>query len=106
MRLRLTPPVWLTPPRLLIGLIALVALALFGAGSYKYAYWGFGFDMVDFHMPIWGTLQGHFLLVSRYNFTDTFMGLDVALGFLPALPFYALLPSAYTLLALQALLLA
>ncbi len=106
MRSRLMPPVWLTPPRLLIGLITLVALALFGAGSYKYAYWGFGFDMVDFHMPIWGTLQGHFLLVSRYNFTDTFMGLDVALGFLPALPFYALLPSAYTLLALQALLLA
>jgi hypothetical protein len=61
--------------------------------------------MVDFHMPIWGTTVGKFLLVSRYNFTDTFMGLDVALGFLPAIPFYWLLPSAYTLVVLQAALL-
>jgi uncharacterized membrane protein len=91
--------------RTLSGLMALMALVLVGAGAYKYAYWGHGFDMVDFHMPIWGTLQGRFLLVSRYNFTDTFMGLDVALGFLPALPFYALMPSAYTLVVVQTLLL-
>ncbi|RRR74498.1 MAG: DUF2079 domain-containing protein [Candidatus Viridilinea halotolerans] len=96
---------WLTPLRALWGLMVVVALLLMGAGSYKYSYWGHGFDMVDFHMPIWGTLQGRFLLVSRYNFTDTFMGLDVALGFLPAIPFYALLPSAYTLVVVQTLLL-
>ncbi len=105
---RATPlalPLWLTPRRALGGLMLLVALALIGAGAYKYSYWGHGFDMVDFHMPIWGTTVGKFLLVSRYNFTDTFMGLDVALGFLPAIPFYALLPSAYTLVVLQALLL-
>lgn len=96
---------WLTPGRALGALMLLAALALAGAGAYKYSYWGHGFDMVDFHMPIWGTTVGRFLLVSRYNFTDTFMGLDVALGFLPAIPFYALLPSAYTLVVLQALLL-
>jgi Predicted membrane protein (DUF2079) len=98
-------PVWFTPPRALGALMLLVGLALAGAGAYKYSYWGHGFDMVDFHMPIWGTTVGRFLLVSRYNFTDTFMGLDVALGFLPAIPFYALLPSAYTLVALQTALL-
>lgn len=93
-------------PRLVLGLIMLLAAAvLIGAGSYKYSYWGHGFDMVDFHMPVWGTTVGRFLLVSRYNFTDTFMGLDVALGFLPAVPFYALIPSAYTLVVLQTLLL-
>lgn len=93
-------------PRAALGALMLACAALLiGAGAFKYARWGHGFDMVDFHMPIWGTTQGHFLLVSRYNFTDTFMGLDVALGFLPAIPFYALLPSAYTLVALQALLL-
>jgi uncharacterized membrane protein len=91
--------------RTLAALMALMALVLVGAGTYKYSYWGHGFDMVDFHMPIWGTLQSRFLLVSRYNFTDTFMGLDVALGFLPALPFYALIPSAYTLVVVQTLLL-
>jgi uncharacterized membrane protein len=93
-------------PQAALGTIILIAAALLiGAGAYKYSYWGHGFDMVDFHMPVWGTTQGHFLLVSRYNFTDTFMGLDVALGFLPAVPFYALVPSAYTLVVLQALLL-
>ncbi|NTU78098.1 MAG: DUF2079 domain-containing protein [Chloroflexales bacterium] len=101
----MTIPTWLTPRRALAALMTLVSLALIGAGSYKYSYWGHGFDMVDFHMPIWGTTIGKFLLVSRYNFTDTFMGLDVALGFLPAVPFYALAPSAYTLVVLQALLL-
>jgi uncharacterized membrane protein len=95
----------LTPLQALGALMLAVAALLIGAGAFKYANWGHGFDMVDFHMPIWGTTQGHFLLVSRYNFTDTFMGLDVALGFLPAIPFYALLPSAYTLVVLQALLL-
>lgn len=97
---------WLTPLRTLNALIALFSLGLIAAASFKYSRWGQGFDMVDFHMPIWGTLNGDFLLVSRYNFTDTFMGLDVALGFLPAIPFYALIPSAYTLVAVQVLLLA
>ncbi len=95
----------ITPPRALGALMLALAALLIGAGAYKYANWGHGFDMVDFHMPIWGTTQGRFLLVSRYNFTDTFMGLDVALGFLPAIPFYALVPSAYTLVVLQTLLL-
>lgn len=95
----------ITPQQALGTLMLAMAAMLIGAGAYKYAMWGHGFDMVDFHLPIWGTTQGHFLLVSRYNFTDTFMGLDVALGFLPAIPFYALLPSAYTLVTLQALLL-
>jgi len=99
-------PAWLTPRRALVALLVGFSLALIGGASFKYARWGQGFDMVDFHMPIWGTLHGKFLLVSRYNFTDTFMGLDVALGFLPAIPFYAIAPSAYTLVALQVLLLA
>ncbi|MCG8351060.1 MAG: DUF2079 domain-containing protein [Chloroflexales bacterium] len=105
------PPVqWLrvrlrsiTPTQALIALIVACSAVLIGAASYKYSYWGQGFDMVDFHMPIWGSLQGKFLLVSRYNFTDTFMGLDVAFGFLPAIPFYAIVPSAYTLVVVQIL---
>lgn len=99
-------PAWLGPRRALAGLLLVFSALIIGAGAYKYACWGHGFDMVDFHMPIWGTLHGRFLLVSRYNFTDTFMGLDVALGFLPAIPFYALVPSAYTLVVVQTLLLA
>lgn len=99
-------PAWLSPGRTLAALLLAFSAIIVSAAAYKYANWGHGFDMVDFHMPIWGTLQGRFLLVSRYNFTDTFMGLDVALGFLPAIPFYALVPSAYTLVVVQTLLLA
>ncbi len=99
-------PAWLSPGRALAALLLVFSAIIVGAAAYKYANWGHGFDMVDFHMPIWGTLHGRFLLVSRYNFTDTFMGLDVALGFLPAIPFYALVPSAYTLVVVQTLLLA
>jgi uncharacterized membrane protein len=94
-----------TPRAALAALMLAVAALLIGAGAFKYARWGHGFDMVDFHMPVWGSTQGMFLLVSRYNFTDTFLGLDLALGFLPAIPFYALAPSAYTLVLLQTLLL-
>nr|MCU0493507.1 DUF2079 domain-containing protein [Chloroflexaceae bacterium] len=90
----------------LAALLLVYSLVLIAGGAFKYAYWGHSFDMVDFELPIWNTLQGRFLGVSRYNFTDTFLGLDVALGFLPALPFYALIPSAYTLIVLQTLLLA
>jgi uncharacterized membrane protein len=99
-------PAWLTPLRALGALMLGFVVVMIAGASFKYSRWGHGFDMVDFHLPIWGTLNGHFLLVSRYNFTDTFMGLDVALGFLPALPFYALLPSAYTLVVIQTVLLA
>lgn len=94
-----------TPRTALAALLLLFSAALIAGGAFKYSRWGQGFDMVDFHLPIWGTLHGHFLLVSRYNFTDTFMGLDVALGFLPAVPFYALAPSAYTLVVVQVLML-
>lgn len=100
-----TLPGWLTPQRVLVALLLIASTALIAGGSFKYARWGQGFDMVDFSLPIWGSLHGKFLLVSRYNFTDTFMGLDVALGFIPALPFYALVPSAYTLVVLQVLML-
>jgi uncharacterized membrane protein len=99
-------PAWITPLRTLGALVLAFSAIIIAGASFKYSRWGHGFDMVDFHLPIWGTLNGHFLLVSRYNFTDTFMGLDVALGFLPALPFYALVPSAYTLVVIQTLLLA
>lgn len=97
-------PGWLTPHVALVALLIAASSALIAGAAFKYSRWGQGFDMVDFHLPVWGTLHGKFLLVSRYNFTDTFMGLDVALGFLPALPFYALIPSAYTLIVLQAVL--
>jgi uncharacterized membrane protein len=94
-----------TPKTLLAFIIVIASAWLFAGAAFKYSRWGQGFDMVDFSMPFWATLRGRFLGISRFNFTDTFLGLDLALGFLPALPFFALLPSAYTLAAVQVLLL-
>ena len=94
-----------SPARALAALMLLASLALFAGAAFKYARWGQGFDMVDFSMPFWATMRGRFLGISRFNFTDTFLGLDLALGFLPALPFFALAPSAYTLAAVQVLML-
>lgn len=108
--LRIAPLQWLSvrlraisPVYVLLALMLLYAVVLFGAMAYKHSYWGQGFDQVDYEQAIWNTTQGRFLGVSRYAFTDTFLGLDVALGFLVAVPFYALWPSAHTLMALQTL---
>lgn len=92
------------PGWVLAALIGVFVLFLFAGLAYKHSYWGQGFDQVDYELAIWNTTQGRFLGVSRYNFTDTFLGLDVALGFLVAVPFYALFPSAHTLMLLQTLL--
>jgi hypothetical protein len=94
------------PEWALVALVVLYSIFMIAGLSYKHSYWGQGFDQVDYELAIWNTTQGRFLGVSRYNFTDTFMGLDVALGFLPAVPFYAIVPSAQTLIVLQSLLLA
>lgn len=96
----------ITPVRVLVALMIVYAIFLFAGMAYKHSFWGQGFDQVDYEQAIWNTTQGRFLGVSRYNFTDTFLGLDVALGFLVAVPFYAIFPSAYTLMALQTTLLA
>ncbi len=101
LRLNAISPIWA-----LTALIGLYSAALIAGGAFKFALWGQGFDMVDFSLPVWSTTQGRFLGISRFNFTDTFLGLDVALGFLPAIPFYALIPSFYVLIVVQTLLLA
>ena len=94
-------PVWL-----LAGMVSVYLVVLGGAMAFKWTLWGQGFDHVDYEQAIWNTTQGHPFQISRYNFTDSILGMDFMPGLLFAVPFYALWPSAYMLDILQTALLA
>jgi uncharacterized membrane protein len=96
----------LRPHTLLTSLILLYFVMLAGGMCIKWIYWGQGYDQVDYQQALWNTLHGRPFQTSHYNFSDSFLGLDFAPGLLFALPFFALWPSAYTLIILQSALLA
>jgi len=94
-------PVWI-----LTSLILLYFVFLTAGMAFKWTFWGQGFDHVDYEQAIWNTTQGRPFAISRYNFTDSILGMDWMPGLLFAVPFYALWPSAYMLDILQSALLA
>jgi uncharacterized membrane protein len=94
------------PVYLLVGMILLYFAFLTAGLAFKWAMWGQGFDHVDYEQAIWNTTQGRPFEISRYNFTDSILGMDWMPGLLFAVPFYALWPSAYMLAILQSALLA
>lgn len=69
----------------------------------KYHWWGQGYDQIDYEQSIWNTTQGRFLAISHYRHTDHLWGMDFSPAMLLIVPFYALFPSAYTLMFFQAL---
>jgi uncharacterized membrane protein len=96
----------LTPTRMLIGMVLLYFVFLTAGLAFKWTLWGQGFDHVDYEQAIWNTTQGRPFQISRYNFTDSILGMDWMPGLLFAVPFYAIWPSAYMLDILQSALLA
>ncbi|HMA35948.1 MAG TPA: DUF2079 domain-containing protein, partial [Chloroflexia bacterium] len=90
-------------PRLLGGAMALFVVVCFAAAVYKYQHFGQGYDQVDFEQAIWNTIQGRPFADSRFNFTTSIFGMDWMPLLALFVPFYALLPSALTLLFLQIL---
>jgi uncharacterized membrane protein len=96
----------LTPTRVLVGMILLYFVFLTAGLAFKWTLWGQGFDHVDYEQAIWNTTQGRPFQISRYNFTDSILGMDWMPGLLFAVPFYAIWPSAYMLDILQSALLA
>src|SRR5690349_20211121 len=94
-------PVWLLAGMVLIYIVVLTAGRVF-----KWKLWGRGFDHGDYQQAIWNTTQGRPFQISRYNFTDSIMGMDFMPGLIFAVPFYMLWPSAYMLDILQSVLLA
>src|SRR6185295_10778684 len=101
LRLRAARPEWA-----LGSMIVLYILFLIAGMAFKYALWGQGFDHVDYEQAIWNTTQGRPFEISRYNFTDSILGMDFMPGLLFAVPFYMVWPSAYMLDILQSVLLA
>lgn len=94
------------PALVLSGMILAYIVVLTVGLAYKWKMWGHGFDHVVLEQAIWNTLQGRPFQMSRYNFTDSIMGMDWQPGMAFAVPFYALWPSAYMLDLLQSSLLA
>ena len=91
---------------MLAGMVVLYFVVLIFGMVIKWEFWGQGYDQVDYQQAIWNTTQGRPFQTSHYNFSNSFLGLDFAPGLLFAVPFYALWPSAYTLMVLQSALLA
>lgn len=87
-------------------LIGGYAVVMFVAAWYKYNHYGYGYDQVDFEQAVWATTQGRPFFDSRFNFTDTVFGMD----FMPSLalfvPFYAVLPHAMTMAAIETVVIA
>jgi uncharacterized membrane protein len=111
--LRRTPIQWvglrlraLRPAQALPILIVSYVLFLTAGMAFKYTFWGQGFDHVDYEQAIWNTTQGRPFEISRYNFTNSILGMDFMPGLLFAVPFYLVWPSAYMLALLQSVLLA
>lgn len=96
----------LTPTHMLVGMVLLYFVFLTAGMAFKWTLWGQGFDHVDYEQAIWNTTQGRPFQISRYNFTNSILGMDWMPGLLFAVPFYALWPSAYMLDILQSALLA
>ncbi len=90
----------------LAGMLALYTLVLFFGLTFKYVFWGQGYDQIDYQQSIWNTTQGRFLEISHYRHTDSLWGMDFIPAILLIVPFYALVPSALTLNFFQAFLMA
>lgn len=67
----------------------------------KYELWRMGYDVSLIHQAIWNTVHGRFLETHAYDFTNSLLGTDSFFMAAWMAPFYALVPSVYTLFAVQ-----
>ncbi|MBN1483421.1 MAG: DUF2079 domain-containing protein [Chloroflexia bacterium] len=87
--------------RLLVLLLLLFVLVFSLAAVRKVQLFRVGFDVALIHQAVWNTTQGRFLETHAYDFTDNLLGTDSFFMAAWLAPFYALVPSVYTLLVLQ-----
>ena len=96
----------LTPIRLLILGIIVYIVAFTLAAWYKYTSYQMGFDLGVHEQVLWNTAHGRIAATSAFADTDSYLGIDMIPTELLLAPLYALVPSAYTMLFLQTLVLA
>lgn len=90
-------------PRLLLALGIGLYIVVFGAAAcYKYANYRMGFDLGTHEQVLWNTMYGRIAASSPFAQTESYFGIDVIPTELLITPLYALWPSAYTMLLVQA----
>ncbi len=63
----------------------------------------YGFDLSFYEQAVWNTVHGRFLQVSATDFSSSLLGTDAILILALIAPFYAIVPSPFTLLFLETL---
>lgn len=100
-------PGWDLSPRagrlLLIGGAVAYFLLFTLMAMLKYRWYGQGNDLLLHEQAIWNTTQGRIFEITSFVHPARLFGYDPYLIELLAVPFYALVPSVYTLFVLQAL---
>jgi uncharacterized membrane protein len=87
---------------LIIGyIVAIMTLHVFNYNRFRY-----GFDLSFYEQSVWNTVHGRFLQVSATDFSNSLLGTDAILILALLAPFYALLPSPFTLLFLETIVVA
>lgn len=87
--------------RLLILCVVSYAILFSLASAAKFWWFGQGHDLVLHEQAIWNTVQGRIFEVTGFVRPSRLFGYDPYLIELLAVPFYALVPSVYTLFVLQ-----
>lgn len=84
---------------LIVGYIAaIMAVHVINVHNFRY-----GFDLSFYEQAVWNTVHGRFLQVSATDFSSSLLGTDAILILALMAPFYAIVPSFYTLLFLETL---
>jgi len=85
-------------PILLAGAILAYIVIIMGTHWLRYERFLNGFDLAFYEQAVWNTAHGRFLEVSGTDFSRSIMGTDVLLIFALMTPLYMLVPSSFTLL--------
>ncbi len=87
--------------RLLVAMLALFFVVFSLAAIRKYELMRMGYDVALIHQAVWNTVHGRFLETHAYDFTNSLLGTDSFFMAAWLAPFYALVPSVYTLFVVQ-----
>ena len=84
---------------LIVGYIgAMMVLHVVNFNRFRY-----GFDLSFYEQSVWNTVHGRFLQVSATDFSSSLLGTDAILILALIAPFYAVVPSPFTMLFLETL---
>lgn len=87
----------------LTGLIVAYIAAIMALHVINYSRYRYGFDLSFYEQSVWNTVHGRFLQVSATDFSSSLLGTDAILILALMAPFYAIVPSPFTLLFLETL---